>query len=273
MPTATTASLSCSTRSTRPATGATSGQRWPAPVPPGSWRERDSAARAVASWCAAASASNRAASCSRAFSSTSRCPRSRLCFDVKPCAARSVARCSSERASASATPGALDVRLRPQHLGLGGADPLLQALLGARVEQRRRARDQRGQRRAGRHRRAGLELDPQQPAGERRGHDVAVAHARLAVLVDGLAERPARDRRGLDLDRLRTERPGEHARRDDPRQQPTRLFAPTSCPSPILSSSARRPCPARRSAAARPARWRGRRARSPPRRRRRSAAR
>ena len=59
--------------------------------------------------------------------------------------------------------------------------------------------DRRQQRLAGLDRVARLHVDPQQPTDERRRDDVLLANPRLAVLVDGHLQRPALDRRQIDL--------------------------------------------------------------------------
>ena len=108
----------------------------------------------------------------------------------------------------------LDAGCCPLPRGLSGAEALAVFEFRACVERRRRRRRQPREQRARLHRRAGLELDAQQSAGNRSRHDVAVAHARPPILVDGLAERAAGHVRGLDFDRARREGPNQQSRGD-----------------------------------------------------------
>ena len=123
---------------------------------------------------------------------------------------------------------ALDRRLRAQLLGLDHAEALDEPGLRAHVEESRRARHQRGHQRAVLHFVADLERDAQQAPCERGRDDVALAHARLAVLVDGLHERAARDGHHVHVDRRRQECPHQRTGAGRRQQQPQSARDPES---------------------------------------------
>jgi hypothetical protein len=85
----------------------------------------------------------------------------------------------------------------------------LQLAHGARVEERGLGGREQRHRLALLHDVAGFEAHALDAPGERRGDDVAVAHARLAVVGNGLLEKPVRHLGGLDRHRARLQRPGD----------------------------------------------------------------
>jgi hypothetical protein len=88
------------------------------------------------------------------------------------------------------------------------AEPLAQLALGARVQKSGCGRREQRHHLPLSHRVARVQGDAFHAPGERRGDDVAVAYARLAIVHDGLLERPAPDLGGFHRDRLRAQRPG-----------------------------------------------------------------
>ena len=108
--------------------------------------------------------------------------------------------------------GAFDRRLGAFVRGFGGAQPLLRLDTAARIEKRRRRRHDRRDGVVGLHVVAGLEPHAGQSPSQGRGHHIAFAHPRLAVLIDGRHEFALGHRRGLDRHRARHHGPN-HQRR------------------------------------------------------------
>ena len=121
----------------------------------------------------------------------------------QPALARGLARGELERGARAFDAG---MRLAPRR---GRARHARFGLCAAaRVEQRRRQRQEPREHGAGLHRIAGVEIDAREVAEQRRRHDVAILHARHAVFVDRDLQWPAAHLGGIDRNRFR--HPDQH---------------------------------------------------------------